>query len=371
MSLRTIPSRANGFSLIELTVALVIISIMLTMGVTAFTVQLQNAAHSSTLKKQEIIKEALSMYLGKYRRLPCPDLPGAAANVSGRGDDNRATAENVTTTCAAAVGVVPYIDLGLSRDTVTDGWENLITYAVTIAAADTADWSRSSAFSAGKAGNLSALSRSPATNAATTDLTAPEKAVVILVSHGPNGLGAWTIQATQNIQPAAGTDEANNTDGDTTFIVREPTTTDIAVYGAFDDKVHFIKASELIAPLVKEGSVKSAEGEKSETRKIIADTTDAIIGASLANSALPDPATSVMPNDIWGTPLLYTRVFATQIYTNTPPGVAFRVKSNGPNKVAEAPGDDIEVTTSIDSLKPYLNRASTLVAAPVIPPVTP
>ena len=366
MSLYANPSHSRGFSLIELTVVLVIASILLTMGVSALTIQMENAAHSSTQKKLEIIKEALTTYLGKYRRLPCPDLPAAAGNVAGVGDDNRATPGSVTTTCTAISGTVPYIDLGLSRDAVLDGWENHFTYAVTSSALDTADWTRSSAFAVGKPGNLIALSRNPATSAATANLAAPENAVVVLISHGPNGLGAWTVQGTQNVQPIAGTDEAENADAgaNTTFIVREPTTAAIATYGAFDDKVTFVKASELVATLVKDGSVRSAEGE---TRKLLSESTEAVIGASI-NSAT-SPVGYVMPKDGWGTPIVYTRTVATQILTNTPPGTAFTITSLGANKLADGVppgGDDIVSTVTVDTLKAIYARAGTL-AVPIVP----
>ena len=361
------PFRSRGFSLVELTVALVIVSILLTMGVSALTVQLENATHSSTQKKLQIIKDALTIYLGKYRRLPCPDLPAAAGNVAGQGDDNRATPGSVTTTCSATVGTVPYIDLGLSRDAVMDGWENFFTYAVTSDALDTADWTRSTAFAVGKPGKLIVQSRDPGNSAITTNLVAPENAVIVLISHGLNGLGAWTVQGTQNVQPVAGTDEAENADlgANTTFIVREPTTANIATYGAFDDKVSFIKAAELVATLVKDGSVRSAEGE---TRKLLSDTTEAVIGASISSAALP--VTYAMPSDGWGTPMVYARTVATQILTNTAAGVAFTITSLGGNKVADGlppGGDDIISIVSVDSLKTIYARAGTL-SVPVVPP---
>lgn len=360
--------RFRGFSLVELSVVLVIISILLTMGVSALTVQLENAAHSSSHKKLEIIKDALTIYLGKYRRLPCPDLPAAAGNVAGQGDDNRTTPGSVTTTCSATVGTVPYIDLGLSRDAVLDGWENFFTYAVTSDALDSADWTRSTAFAVGKAGKLVALSRDPATSAVTTSLAAPENAVVVLISHGPNGLGAWTVQGTQNIQPIAGTDEAENADlgANTTFIVREPTTADIGVYGSFDDKVSFIKASELVATLVKDGSVRSAEGE---TRKLLSDSTEAVIGASISSAI--SPAAYAMPNDGWGTPMVYARTVTVQILTTTAAGTAFTITSLGANKLVDGPppgGDDIVSTVTVDTLKTIYARAGTLSAPVVLPP---
>ena len=282
--------RRRGFSLIELAISLVIVMTLLTLGITAFTVQLENAAVSATRKKQEIIKEALSAYLARNKRLPCPDITTAVVNVPGRGDDNRTTAEDLTTACSSDIGVVPYIDLGLPRDAAFDGWENYYTYRVTTDADPTLDWTRSTNFAAGKPGKLRVDERNPATNATLTRLTNPatENAVVVLVSHGRNGLGATTILGTPNLPPIALTDEAENADGTTNFdyIRREQTDIAVPTYGAYDDIVTYMKASDLIAPLVKDGSLRTPEGE---TTQNMTDVVNRIIGNSMATRTLPDP----------------------------------------------------------------------------------
>ena len=290
---------SHGFTLIEMTIVLVIAAIALTMGVAAFTAAMENAAHAATTKRQELIKQALMTYVAKYRRLPCPDLPGAAAN--GSGDDNRSTAGNVATVCVAAVGIVPYIDIGLPREAVLDGWDNFFTYAVTISSDTKLDWARSTNFIPGKSGNLTVFLRDPGTSSTTVNVTAPDNAVLVLISHGPNGFGAWTSQGTANVAPVAGSDEATNTAGGTSFIQRDPTTNTALMNGAFDDKVTYLKPGELIAGLVKDGAVLSAEGE---TRKALGDLQEAIVGASIANATLP--ASYAMPVDGWGTPVYTT-----------------------------------------------------------------
>jgi prepilin-type N-terminal cleavage/methylation domain-containing protein len=356
----------NGFSLVEITIVLVIASIVLTMGVSVLTAAMESVAHSVTAKRQELIKDALTSYLGRNRRLPCPDLPGAVGNAPGTGDDNRATPNDLTTTCASRVGIVPYIDLGLSRDNVIDGWDNFITYVVTIDGSAALDWSRSTTFLPGKPGNLNILLRDPATSATTTNITDPEKAVVVIISHGPNGFGAWTSQSTGNVAPA-GTDEITNTSGGTDYIKREPSTNGALVYGAYDDKVVYLKSSELIAGLVKDGSVRTAEGE---TRKLLGETQDGIIGASIGTATLP--ATYIMPVDGWGTPLIYTRIIASQI-TNASTGTAFTVTSAGPNRIDNGGAvDDIIVVTPADPLKVIYGKAGTLPPPiPATPPITP
>lgn len=62
-------ARHAGFSLIELAIAVLIASILLTMGLAAFSVQVEATALSATQKRQDTIKEALIAYLRTHKRL--------------------------------------------------------------------------------------------------------------------------------------------------------------------------------------------------------------------------------------------------------------------------------------------------------------
>ena len=73
--------------------------------------------------------------------------------------------------------------------------------------------------------------------------------VAVVVSHGRNGLGAYTVGGTRNTLPAAGTDEESNTNANTTYYRRDLTTDDAATGGPFDDQVLILAASDLLEPL--------------------------------------------------------------------------------------------------------------------------
>lgn len=77
------------------------------------------------------------------------------------------------------------------------------------------------------------------------------------MSHGRNGLGAYTIGGTRNTLPAAGTDEESNTNGDTAYFRRELTVDDAATGGPFDDQVLFLSANDLLEPLFRDGSLRA------------------------------------------------------------------------------------------------------------------
>jgi type II secretory pathway pseudopilin PulG len=327
--------RARGFTLIELAVVLLIVIVLLTLGAGVVNLASENSALSQTRRKQEAAKDALIAYLGKNKRLPCPDLPGSPGNIAGTGDDNRAIPNDPTSACTADVGVLPYIELGIPREFALDGWENFYTYRVTIDAGDvTLDWTRSASFAPGKPGKLDVSARVPATNPIPTPLTpAPEHAVAVLISHGKNGLGAWTALGTRNLLPDVGTDERANADATGIFVQRDIADVN-AGYGAFDDIVTFVRATDLIAPLVKDGTVRSAEGETNYQIGVASDEATARYISS-SDSTLPPSLTS--RKDGWGKGLAYFACAAT--ITSTTPAdnqPAYRIVSGGPNLVIAA-----------------------------------
>jgi hypothetical protein len=91
--------------------------------------------------------------------------------------------------------------------------------------------------------------------------------VAVIVSHGRNGFGAYTIGGTRNTLPAAGTDELDNTNGtaDTTYFRRDATTSDAAIGGAFDDQVMPLAAADLLDPLFRDGSLRSPQAAVNES----------------------------------------------------------------------------------------------------------
>src|SRR5574338_880613 len=177
--------RAAGFSLIELSVVLVLLTIVLGLGLSALNAQLLSANATVTRKRQDLIRDVLIAYLGANKRLPCPEVPNPSSGaVTGQGP--------ATCPLPANFGTLPYQDLGLSREVAEDGWGNLFSYAVYAEAGATCpgtgiDWTNSSCFSEGK---LKGFTVNDGTVDAPVLLTA--SAIAVIVSHGPNGLGAWT-----------------------------------------------------------------------------------------------------------------------------------------------------------------------------------
>lgn len=252
------PAWEAGFSLIELSVVLVLLTIVLGLGLGALNAQFQSANTSLTKKRQDLIREALIAHLGAARRLPCADDP-ATGGVTGVED------------CPASFGVVPYATLGLSRESAEDGWGNLFSYAVFVGPSPTCpgpgiDWKNANCFGEGKAGGYTVNDGS--LGAATALTTA---AVAVIVSHGANGLGAWTREGTRNAGPVR-CEEAHNALSASAGCTLVANTFYRGERQDVDDVVSYLVAGEAIQQLARQGVLKTAPGRMAEDMQAALDT---------------------------------------------------------------------------------------------------
>lgn len=306
-------SHSAGFTLAEMAIVVLLVSIMMTMGLSVLKAQTDSAAYSVTNKKQAAIKDALVAYLRSNWRLPCPDTNfiGGTAPLIPDGLENRVGAN--TTACISNFGVLPYVTLGLPREMALDGWSNYMSYHVSIAP----DWSLTATFNPAAVGSI-VVNSAPA-----TPLTI--NAVAVVVSHGKNGNGAYTIKGSRNMVPTTAdplaVDEQENTNiaANLIYFKREFTDVPAAVGGAFDDVVMYLQAEDLLTPLRNDGSLKA------ETDKLL-EAENSLIAATLAdavNCLPPAPVATLLctapagfppvgaPTQAFGllplTPICYTR----------------------------------------------------------------
>ena len=357
-------SKDRGFSLVEMAIVVVLMGIFLTLGMSAFNAVTANTALSTTKKKQEIIRDALIAYLREFKRLPCPEVTAFGGNPP-TGIEGRQTAGNPATTCSSFWGTLPYTELGLSRDVAMDGYENFFTYFVSSAALTTEpDWALTQAtgvpgFSVGNPGRFAITENGTATT------LSKNLAAVVIVSHGSNGLGAFTSKGTRNAFPANGTDERQNAPdtpglpnlpspwaipvpplpqpGFATLIVHDRTDTP----AAFDDLVMALRPNDLLMPIIKDGALKSADAL---TQNALAIARDTAIAQMLASSCTPVAAVANLPADPWGTAINYQRINAAQLTVATAAGLAsttaFRVWSEGEDRTDNLGASDDRVLTS-------------------------
>lgn len=233
----------GGFSLIELAVVLIILSVLLGLGLSAMNAQLTRAHFETTTKRQQIVKDALVNYLRVNRRLPCP-----ANAVS----DGVQVPDNMVGPCNPGVvagttnfGILPWRTLGLDRDTAIDGWGTLFSYMVSNsnAAGQSQNWTSNVTVFGDNLGALMMQDR--------TAIPPVRRFSAAIISHGQNTLGGFTAKGTANIAPPPATNPEevfNNGGTPDTFFLDEPTPT-------FDDVVVGISADELNGLLIRDGGL--------------------------------------------------------------------------------------------------------------------
>lgn len=276
----------RGFTLIELAIVLVIVTLLIGGLAMPLSAQIQARRIGETNKTLEEAREAIIGYamshttstcicaytvsgldptstcspwlcptgltatdtatliLQPRHYLPCPDLNGADPEPNQDNDgvdgftdlnngveDRYKTGSNVNR-CAASSGNLPWVSLGTAAQ---DAWGNRLHYSLTDDLAATMYGNSSTGFAASSTGNNQVCTTS-AGGCGTG--TVASNVPVALVSYGPNGWGARNVNG-NTLKTPTSDDEKENTDADTSFVSRAPTKADSAS-GEFDDLVVWI-----------------------------------------------------------------------------------------------------------------------------------
>lgn len=131
-----------GFSLLELSIVTVIMSIVAVMGLEGVAAYMNRTAYRVTAERLEIVDQAIARYARTYNRLPCPALRSDNFNSSCYGKERNGslgvgTCNDTAGTCRADTltgvfyGNVPARDLGLPLNMMVDGYGNRLFYVVT------------------------------------------------------------------------------------------------------------------------------------------------------------------------------------------------------------------------------------------------
>lgn len=291
---RRAPATGQGFTLVELTIVVVIVAMLLSLGLGTLNAQLLSANYSETKKRQALIKDALTAYLGANKRLPCPDIPN---NTNGGADASQVTGQEdraggvVTGACSGNIGVIPYATLGLGREIALDGWGNFISYSLPTGGACPGtgiDWSLSACFGAAKSSPYSVFDGFVA-----APTLVASNIIAVVASHGPNGLAAWGQQGSRNALPIS-CEEAHNA----IATVSGCTLVANAFYkgerSEVDDVIGYLTRDEAINALAKQGTNKSADGQVADD---LAQLRSTWMDSLLTNCAASAPA---MIRDPWG-----------------------------------------------------------------------
>lgn len=125
----------HGFSLVELSVVVAILSVVATLGLEAAANFMNRSAINATRDKLVAIDDAIDRYYKIYGRLPCPALSTDAlsSGSSTFGVENCGLGAFGTTSTGGGLrgGMVPFRALNLPMSAVIDGFGNRINYVVT------------------------------------------------------------------------------------------------------------------------------------------------------------------------------------------------------------------------------------------------
>jgi prepilin-type N-terminal cleavage/methylation domain-containing protein len=213
--------KRSAYSLLELSIVIVIISILITGAMTTAVGSISNAKVKITKDRLQIIYKALGNFVATNGRLPCPaslELLKSNANYgTSAGSQGDCSASGVVLSNVDSnlqFGMVPAVTLGLSRDLAEDGFEDKIAYVVnknfTTSANLTAspDFSQTNFSINAVKNSTNVISVTEKSGSATT--VTSNNDVFVLISYGPNKAGAYGINSATRNTSSTDLDELEN-----------------------------------------------------------------------------------------------------------------------------------------------------------------
>ncbi len=120
----------NGFSLLELSISLIVISIVTTAVLALIPVIYKMRDARLTAERLKVLDNAIKAYILKHEKLPLPADIKLTPSHTKFGREVSSTSDLKTIKNTIYVGTVPVFDLGLSSQYMTDGYGNKFVYQV-------------------------------------------------------------------------------------------------------------------------------------------------------------------------------------------------------------------------------------------------
>lgn len=234
----------RGFTLIEIAVAVLVITLLLSSILVPLTTQIEQRQYAEAEKRLAEVKEALIGFAAINGYLPCP----AVSALNGTEDRTSGACTDDGSGNPRRVGFLPWVTLGVNS---IDPWGNLYRYSVDPDFADA-----NAVFSLADQGDILVQTRNNAGAAVNLTNASPREIPVVVLSHGRNGYGATGEDGNVRSTPAGwgtGLDEYDNAVGDADFWTRTRTANVAAAGGEFDDVLVWISPNVLMARMVAAG----------------------------------------------------------------------------------------------------------------------
>ncbi|MFA7456014.1 MAG: type II secretion system protein, partial [Micavibrio sp.] len=193
---RTLRSAAHsnyrsGFTLIELTIVMIIVGMLVAGMAQGLKVYYQKIALDKTVNNIAAVERALKKHVAENKAYPCPALYSAAASTPAYGQPDCISSEQIGTAPATVlVGMVPARILGLPDSAVVDGWGKKLTYGITQAMTVSGSITGDDTIDA--KGVISVIDEANVERA-----KPPAQAPYVVISHGQDGRGAYTPAGTK------------------------------------------------------------------------------------------------------------------------------------------------------------------------------
>lgn len=224
------PNNSQGFTLIELCLAMILLSIILVPILLQYEQWSRGQKRSLTASKvYTSLSKALSDYGIANSRYPCPADPALLPGSPGHGEED--TARCSVAGAQVYAGAVPFKALNIPYELTIDAWQNQIFYAVS------PNLVTGTMTSGSQPGTLRVNSYN--SDGVLTSSNTQVQAVIF--SHGKNGRGGITINGTPAAAACPTTGvlplEAENCDGDHVFNALDRITWEFMAEGAlyYDD----------------------------------------------------------------------------------------------------------------------------------------
>lgn len=256
-------NNCQGFTLIELAVVMIVTGILLAAFTYPYSIYQKNKRIQATNENVQTVTAAIGSFRGLHGRYPCPAsfeasrgdfeygretacadetliaTPGTCVNGICLQESNRTVTipgspSVVTITPRVRIGAVPFRQLGIDEGDIYDGYGNRIIYAVTERLGSTAGFDPND-------GGIGILNEE-----GTSAIEPADSAHFVLLSSGPNEVGAYTRDGAHLPCTATGADSENcDFESQANAVFRASRLMNTGDNTHFDDTVSFFTKNEV------------------------------------------------------------------------------------------------------------------------------